>query len=160
MARGPDGLATGSGVGWPDVGDERRVQWVRGRFARSRFHAWMGMRLERLGNGESELSLRVAEDHVNLMDVLHGGVVSSLADAATGIAMLSVLDRGWTHLTTSIQLTFLAAGRLGDDVVARGRVVKRGRRFGYAEADVARSDGTLLARAAASFIVLPERSDQ
>jgi uncharacterized protein (TIGR00369 family) len=93
------------------------------------------------------------------MGGLHGGVISSLADAATGIAMHAALDEGWTHVTTSIQVTFLAAGRLGDRIVARGRVVKRGRRFGYAEADVERSDGTLLARAAATFQIGPERED-
>jgi acyl-coenzyme A thioesterase PaaI-like protein len=36
-------------------------------------------------------------------------------------------------------------------------VVRRGRRFGYAEADVERSDGTLLARATASFLIQQER---
>jgi len=141
-------------------GEADRVAWVRARMARSRFHAWMGMRLERLEPGSSELSLRVAEDHVNLMGVLHGGVLASLADAATGIAMLSTLEAGWSHLTTSLQLTFLAPAKLGEEVRARGRVVKTGRRFGYAEADVAGSDGTLLARAAATFMVRPDRSDQ
>lgn len=136
---------------------EDRIADVRARVERSRFHARMGMHLERLAEGESEIALEVGPDHVNLMGVLHGGVISSLADAATGIAMLSALDDGWSHLTTSIQLTFLSPGVLGDRVVARGRVVKRGRRFGYAEADVERSDGTLLARAAATFLVQPER---
>jgi acyl-CoA thioesterase len=136
---------------------EDRIGDVRARVERSRFHAWMGMHLERLGEGESEIALEVGPDHVNLMGVLHGGVIASLADAATGIAMLSALDDGWSHLTTSIQLAFLAPGGLGDRVVARGRVVKRGRRFGYAEADVERSDGTLLARANASFLIQPER---
>lgn len=134
-----------------------RIADVRSRVDRSRFHAWMGMRLERLEDGESEVVLEVGPDHVNLMGVLHGGVISSLGDAATGIAMLAALDDGWSHLTTSIQLTFLSPGRLGDRIVARGRVRKRGRRFGYAEADVERSDGTLLARATASFLIQPDR---
>jgi uncharacterized protein (TIGR00369 family) len=116
----------------------------------------MGMHLVGLQDGASEVELEVGPDHVNLMGVLHGGVVGSLADAATGIAMLSALDDGWSHLTTSIQLTFLASGRLGDRVVARGHVVKRGRRFGYAEAEVERADGTLLARATASFLLQTE----
>lgn len=141
-------------------GEEDRVAWVRERVARSRFHNWMGMRLEHLEPGASELALRVGEDHVNLMGVLHGGVLASLADAATGIAMLSALEQGWSHLTTSLQLTFLAPAALGETVTARGRVLKAGRRFGYAEADVERPDGTLIARAAASFTILPERNDQ
>lgn len=136
------------------------MAWVRERVARSRFHNWMGMRLERLEPGSSELSLTVGDDHVNLMGVLHGGVVASLADAATGIAMLSALEADRSHLTTSLQLTFLAPAKLGEAVTARGRVVKAGRRFGYAEADVSRSDGTLLARAAATFIVRSEPEAQ
>lgn len=115
------------------------------------------MRLERLVDGEAEMALDVRPEHLNLMGSLHGGVISSLADTATGVAMHAALDHGWMHVTTSLQLTFLAAGALGDRVVARGRVVKRGRRFGYAEADVERGDGTLLARAAASFLIRPER---
>ena len=39
-----------------------------------------------------------------------------------------------------------------------GRVIKRGRRFGYAEADVVDADGTLLARATATFTIMSERA--
>lgn len=137
---------------------EDRIADVRERVARSRFHGWMGMVVRELGDGEAEIALAVEDHHTNLMGVLHGGVITSLADAATGIAMLTALDDGWSHLTTSLQMTFLSPGRLGDTVVARGRVVKRGRRFGYAEAGVERDgDGTLLARAAATFLIQPER---
>jgi uncharacterized protein (TIGR00369 family) len=114
------------------------------------------MRLERLEPGRAEVSLEVRDEHLNLMGTLHGGVIASLADTATGVAMHSALEHGWTHTTTSIQLTFLAPGRVGDEVRARGRVIKRGRRFGYAEADVERSDRTLLARASATFLIQPE----
>ncbi len=137
---------------------EDRIAEVRERVARSRFHSWMGMRLDELGDGTSVIALVVEPHHANLMGVLHGGVITSLADAATGIAMLSALEHGWSHLTTSLQMTFLAAGREGDEIVARGRVVKRGRRFGYAEADVGRvSDGALIARAGATFLIQPDR---
>jgi acyl-coenzyme A thioesterase PaaI-like protein len=53
-------------------------------------------------------------------------------------------------------VTFLAPGRAGI-VTARGRVLKAGRRFGYAEADVVNEAEDLLARAAVTFTILPER---
>jgi acyl-CoA thioesterase len=134
-----------------------KLERIRDRMGRSPFHGWMQMRLERLEPGEADVSLEVAEHHLNLMGSLHGGVISSLADTATGVAMHSALEPGWTHSTTSIQVTFLAPGRLGDRVIARGRVVKRGRRFGYAEADVEHADGTLLARATATFLIQEQR---
>jgi uncharacterized protein (TIGR00369 family) len=51
-------------------------------------------------------------------------------------------------------VTFLAPGREGR-ILARGRVVRSGRRFGYAEADVIDAQGGLLARATATFAVMP-----
>ena len=139
---------------------EDKVSQVRARFEASRFHGWVGMRLQRLVAGEADISLEIRPEHLNLMGSLHGGVIGSLADTATGIAMHAALDHGWTHVTTSIQVTYLAPGRIGDTVVARGRVVRRGRRFGYAEADVERSDGTLVARGTASFLVQEERDER
>jgi uncharacterized protein (TIGR00369 family) len=118
-----------------------------------RYNGWMGMRLERLEDGEADLELEVRPDHLNLLGALHGGVISGMADTATGVAMHAALDEGWTHVTTSLNLTFLSPGGLGDTIVARGRVVRRGARFGFAEADVERSDGTLLARATATFLI-------
>ena len=56
-------------------------------------------------------------------------------------------------------MTFLRAGGIGV-VTARGRVVKRGSRFGYAEADVVDANGTLLARAGATFTVIAAAPNQ
>jgi uncharacterized protein (TIGR00369 family) len=133
------------------------VEKVRHRFARSAFHtSFLGARLGEVQPGSVEVQLDVGTDHLNLFGTLHGGLIATLADTATGLAMLTSLDDGMTHVTTSLSVTFLAPARSGT-VTARGRVLKRGRRFGYAEADVVDADGALLARAAATFSVMPER---
>lgn len=133
------------------------VDKVRDRFARSAFHtSFLGARLGEVEPGSVEVQLDVGTDHLNLFGTLHGGLIATLADTATGLAMLTSLDDGMTHVTTSLSVTFLAPARSGT-VTARGRVLKRGRRFGYAEADVIDADGALLARAAATFSVMPER---
>jgi uncharacterized protein (TIGR00369 family) len=134
-----------------------RVEQVRDRFARSTFHtSFLGARLGQIEPGSVEVELDVETDHLNLFGTLHGGLIATLADTATGLAMLTSLDDGMTHVTTSLSVTFLAPGRRGT-VTASGRVLKRGSRFGYAEADVVDADGALLARAAATFSVMPER---
>ena len=138
--------------------NDERLDALRDRFARSEFHtAWLGLRLERLEVGEAVVALDVEPKHRNLLGTLHGGMISTLADTATGVAMGSSLEPGLTWTTTSLAVTFLAPGR--DGVVrATGTVVKRGRRFGYAEADVTADDGTLLARATATFAIMAERT--
>jgi uncharacterized protein (TIGR00369 family) len=134
-----------------------RLLEVRERFERSSFHtSFLGARLGRVSRGEVDVKLDVGPQHLNLFGTMHGGLIATLADTATGLAMLTELDVGTTHLTTSLSVTFLAPGRAGT-VTARGRVLKHGRRFGYAEADVVDDAGVLLARATATFMVLPER---
>jgi len=135
-----------------------RLEEVRERFARSEFHtAFLGLRLDRVADGEVDVSLVMEPRHRNLVGTLHGGMIATLADTATGLAYRTVLEPGTSHVTSSLTVTFLAPGRAGT-VTARGRVIKRGRRFGYAEADVVDETGTLLARATATFTVIAERA--
>jgi uncharacterized protein (TIGR00369 family) len=130
---------------------------VRERFARSEFHSrWLALTLERVDPGEVDVAMDVQPHHLNLMGTLHGGMIATLADTATGLALRSTLEPGLTFTTTHLGVTFLAPGRAGR-VIARGRALKSGRRFGYAEADVVDGDGGLLARAAATFAIMPER---
>jgi uncharacterized protein (TIGR00369 family) len=139
--------------------DPRPLDEIRERFERSEFHSrWIGMRLERLVSGEAEVSLEVETKHRNLLGTLHGGMIATLADTVTGVAMGSTLDRTLVWTTTALNVTFLAPGRTGR-VLARGRVVKRGWRFGYAEADVVDDEDRLLARATATFAIMPARRD-
>jgi len=141
------------------VSSTSRIDEVRERFARSGFHNWIGMRLERVEPGEVEVALDVEPHHLNLVGLLHGGMIATLAGTATGLAYRTVLQPATRHVTTHLSVTFLSPGRAGR-VTARGRVLKTGGRFGYAEADVVGRDDELLARATATFTVSPEPADQ
>jgi uncharacterized protein (TIGR00369 family) len=134
-----------------------RIERMRERFARSEFHSgWLGLTLDHVADGEASVSLEVEPKHRNLVGTLHGGMIATLADTATGVAMGSSLEDGLTWATTALNVTFLAPGRSGR-VTARGRVVKRGLRFGYAEADVVDEQDRLLARATATFAIRPDQ---
>ncbi len=132
-----------------------RVAEVRERVNTSAFHRAFGMTLEHVAGGEVDLALEAGPEHLNLMGTVHGGVLATLADSATGLAYRTVLEPNMTFTTIQLQMTYLSAGRAGR-IVTRGRVVKRGRRTGYAEADVVDGEGRLLARATALFAVMPE----
>ena len=142
-------------------GDPEHLVAVRELFARSRFHTgFFGMHLDRVQSGEVEVSLEATPDHLNLVGIVHGGVIATLADTATGIAFRTVVPIDALFVTSQLTITYLAPARSGDTISAIGRVVKRGGRSGYAEADVLDVEGTLLARGAALFTVMPERTVQ
>jgi uncharacterized protein (TIGR00369 family) len=117
-------------------------------------YAILRMELSRVGGGEAELAMELEEHHFNPQRIVHGGIISALADTAIGLALRSILAPGSTHRTAQLNVHFLAKGE-GNRLVGRGRAVHLGSRMGYGEGEVVDAGGKLLARATATFIVLP-----
>jgi uncharacterized protein (TIGR00369 family) len=87
------------------------------------------------------------------MGTLHGGILCDLADAAMGMAYFSTLEPGESFTTLELKINFLRpfwTGRL----VARGRVVSKGRTVGMTECDVEDDVGRLVARATSTCLTL------
>jgi uncharacterized protein (TIGR00369 family) len=134
--------------------DPRHLEALRERIAESPFHGWAGMELVRVGGGEAELAMKLEDHHFNPQRIVHGGIIAAIADTAIGLALRSILAPGSTHRTAQLGVHFLAKGE-GTRLVGRGRALHLGTRMGYGEAEVLDGDEQLLARATATFIVLP-----
>jgi uncharacterized protein (TIGR00369 family) len=134
--------------------NERQLQDLRQRVERSPFHQWAGMTLVSVGDGEAELTMDLLPQHFNPQGIVHGGIISALADTSIGLALRSRLRPGFTHRTAQLNVHFLAKGE-GTRLVGRGRALHLGTRMGYGESDVLDAEGRLLARATATFVVLP-----
>jgi uncharacterized protein (TIGR00369 family) len=135
----------------PDQGDDVRARILE-LAASSPFYAWTGMRVLRVEPGEVDVAMDVGPDHLNLRGLLHGGMIATLADTASGLAIRSALDPGRTHATVQLDVQFLRAGAPGT-IEAHGRAVRVGRSIAFAEADVVDGTGTTIARATATHAV-------
>lgn len=134
--------------------DPRHLEALRERIAESPFHGWAGMELVRVGGGEAELAMELQDHHFNPQRIVHGGIIAAMADTAIGLALRSILAPGNTHRTAQLGVHFLAKGE-GTRLTGRGRALHLGTRMGYGEAEVLDGQERLLARATATFIVLP-----
>lgn len=130
---------------------------LRDRVARSRFHSWMGMEVVGATSGRVEIGLEVTDHHLNLQGSLHGGVIATLADTATGLAVRSMVPAGRRHVTIQLDVHYLAPGRPGR-ITAVGSTVRVGSQIAFAEADVRDGSGRLLARATATMAVMADRA--
>ncbi len=140
-----------------DVGaglDERHLQDLKERVARSPFHQWAGLQLVSVGDGRAELAMELQPHHFNPQGIVHGGIITAVADTSVGLALRSRLRPGYTHRTAQVNVHFLAKGE-GNRLIGRGRSLHLGQRMGYGEADVLDAGGQLIARATGTFIVLP-----
>jgi uncharacterized protein (TIGR00369 family) len=113
----------------------------------------IGLELVRMEGGESEMTMVAEERHSNPMGTIHGGILCDLADAAMGTAWFSTLELGETFTTLELKINFLRPFWTGK-LVARGRVVSRGRTVGMTECDVFDEQERLIARASSTCLTL------
>lgn len=134
--------------------DERYLGDLRERVRRSPFHQWAGLELVDIADGVAEVAMDLRPHHFNPQGIVHGGIITAVADTSIGLALRSRLPAGFTHRTAQLNVHFLAKGE-GNRLVGTGRALHLGQRMGYGEADVSDGQGRLLARASGTFIVLP-----
>ncbi len=115
-----------------DPNFERRV---RESFARQPLVQFIGARLGGVTPGHVEIRLPSNPDLLQQHGYVHGGVLTSIADAAAGYAALSVSAPGTGVLTTELKVNFLRPAS-GLEVVARARVLKPGRVLSIVQTDV------------------------
>lgn len=100
------------------------------------------------------LGLRVRAAHTNSRGLLHGGLISALADNAMGLSAGSQLHPPGRLLTVSLSLDFLATASVGQWLEFNTSFVKTGGTLCFAQCFVT-ADGKLCARANATFRVAP-----
>ena len=134
------------------VDHEDLLHVLRERLAASGFHTWAGMDVVEASPGEVTVAMDVLDRHLNLQGLVHGGMLAILADTACGLSIRSAMEPGRLHVTTDLDIHYLAPARPGR-LLGHGRAVKVGRSLAFAEASVEDADGRLLARAQSRFSV-------
>ena len=113
----------------------------------------IGFELESAKDGETRFTLEVDDRHANPMGTVHGGIICDLADAAMGMAFFSTLAEGESFTTLELKINYLRPFWTGK-LVARGRVVQRGKTVGLAECHVEDAEGRLVAYSTSTCMVL------
>jgi uncharacterized protein (TIGR00369 family) len=130
---------------------------LEGRFPQPPIAQLIGFNLVAAKPGEAVIEFDASEAHTNPMGTLHGGVLCDIADAAMGMAFGAALAEGESFTTLELKINYLKPvwkSRLK----AVGRVVKQGRTIGLIECDVTDEQGSLVARAVSTCMIL--RGDQ
>jgi uncharacterized protein (TIGR00369 family) len=115
--------------------------------------ALLGINIKSVESGRSEVEMEMSGDHANTMGTLHGGIYCALADTAMGVAFASMLGEGETLTTLELKINYLKPVWNGK-LLAKGRVVKKGRLTGMVECDVLDENAQLVARASSTFMTI------
>ncbi len=121
------------------------------------FFCQMGIEIVSYDAGTSVLKMQVRPDMHNGVGWLQGGMLVALADEAIALALYTVLKEQEGIATISESTSFVKGVREGV-IVAKAKVIKKGRRVAFAEAEVFSDAGEkpLLSRTSAAFAVTAE----
>ncbi|MGC2240766.1 MAG: hotdog fold thioesterase [Acidimicrobiia bacterium] len=118
----------------PDFDQERIAQLL----AADAYARMLGIELVSVTDDAVTIAMEVRPEHLNFLEVGHGGMVFSLADCAFSLGSNAAGDRA-VAIDTHLVLT--AASRLGDRLEATVTEATRGRTLGTYRVDVRRDDG-------------------
>jgi len=104
---------------------------------------YLGAELVDIRPGWARVRLKLTDDHLNFMGLIHGGVIFSLADVAFGAAANSF---GSKAMALSVNINFQAPAPPGDILTAEVELISRAGRMGLYGMRVTDSAGKDIAR--------------
>lgn len=137
----------------PRPSDEEREAYIQAmtKAAEPTFWGYLGCKMESASEKEVVITLDAQPHHMNMMGIVHGGVLSSLMDNAMGIAVM--LDRpGESTVTSNLNVHFVTPAREGR-LTVKANIVHRTRRSVTTESRITDGSGELVAISTGSFRV-------
>ncbi|MBB4369821.1 uncharacterized protein (TIGR00369 family) [Bradyrhizobium sp. cir1] len=102
------------------------------------------------------IGLRLAKPHTNGRGLIHGGLITALADNAMGYSCAQAT--GWTtsFVTVSLTVDFASSAEIGQWCSIESDVIKTGKTICFAQCLI-KADDVVIARASGTFRVVPKK---
>lgn len=120
----------------------------------SQFPRHMAMTLDDIQVDEARVSISLADCHLQLFGIVHGGTLATLIDTATFWSAFLRLPEDAGLVNVDLKLNYLSSVKTGK-LTAKGRCLRPGRTISYSEAGVYDDAGTLVAHGASTLMALP-----
>lgn len=113
---------------------------------------FLGIEILEFAEGKAKCRLHLHDHHLNTGGRVHGGVLTSLADTAAGVAVRSIRPEGKLSATTDLSISFIRPPK-GQTLEAEAVVIHAGKRLFRAEIAIF-SDAKLVAKTNATFMIV------
>ena len=111
----------------------------------------LGVEVVPLDDNDVRLELTIEEKHTNFYDVCHGGVLTTMADTAMGIAC-NELNK--SVLTMNLSIDFMHPVRLNTRIIAVPKIIHNGRQTMVCECNMVDNNDKLYSKVHATFFVI------
>ncbi len=91
------------------------------------FSQWMDVKIIEVSEGYSKIKMKLRNEMINGFNVIHGGIIFSLADSAFAFACN---NRNNLSVALDVTITFMKAVNVGDILTAEAKEIHNGRSTG------------------------------
>lgn len=128
------------------------LEQVRKIFENSAFNKHLSIHTSIFEQGDVRCTLHVQEQHLNVNQAVHGGVLFSLLDSVMGATIRSMT--GSPLVTVNMSIHYLSAVLAGEIITARAEITHLGKSLVTAEGYLEGEDGSLRAKTIGTFKLL------
>lgn len=111
------------------------IQKIHQSFAAQSFMTTVGARLTQVADGQVEICAPIHEDFRQQQGFGHAALVFALGDTAAGFAALTCMPPENEVVTAEIKINLISPA-VGQSLIARGAVIKPGRRLVVVQSNV------------------------
>lgn len=135
------------------LSDKLNIFELRDLYENSPCWQLMGMEIVRAADGKATVEFLIKEEHLNSLNLCHGGVVTTIADAAMGVAMRT---SGRGGVTIEININLIRPVFPGSVIMGVGEVLHRGKKSVVCECSIYIKETGKLCGSARGTFLLPD----
>jgi uncharacterized protein (TIGR00369 family) len=113
----------------------------------------MGIELDDFGNGSCKVSAKVLNSHLNAGGVAHGGLHATMLDTALGGALVSMIMKEEWCATAQLDISYINPAYVGANLLANGKVIRRGKNMAHCEGILTDSEGKTIASGKGTWVI-------
>jgi len=121
------------------------------------FAELIGLHFTSIADGHSQCTLEVNGKLMNPHNVLHGGVVYSMADTGMGTALYTRLSEGEMCATVEIKVAYFAAVSSGT-LLCNTRVIHKSKAIAVMESEI-ENNGKIVAKAMGTYSIFKAKRE-
>lgn len=132
-----------------------RLEYYRKMYGkRNSFFCLLDMQIEAVETGYAKITMPGAADkHVNMVNMLHGGAIMSLADTVMGLACLS---SGKRVVSLAITTNFISGAGLNEKVISTAEVIHAGNKTMVVDCMLKNVHNKLIAKVQGTFYIIDD----
>jgi uncharacterized protein (TIGR00369 family) len=131
--------------------NEEWMPYIKEHFSNIPVFRFMGVDVEHVEYGKAVLRLPIREEFSNTWHNIHGGCLAMFADMGMGVALRTLQ---YKIVTVECKVNFIAPAKLGDVLLAYGKLVHMGKKILLGEVEIVNQDNRLIARGNGTFMIL------